>query len=114
MSMRFPLKNSVVRVVDSDTCDVRLDLGFRIFTIQRIRLARIDGPEMGTQEGVKAKEFVEHFFAQYGPTVDVETQKPDKYGRVVGEIRIVHGPVVVNLSDELLNAGLVKPYVEKP
>ena len=52
----------VIKVVDGDTIDIVIDLGFSIFTKQRIRLAGIDTPESITKDiiekqfGLEAKE----------------------------------------------------------
>ena len=49
------------RVLDGDTIDVTIDLGFRITTFQRLRLVSVDTPEIrGPErpEGLKVKEYV--------------------------------------------------------
>jgi endonuclease YncB( thermonuclease family) len=46
----------VARVIDADTYDMQIDLGFRIFTIQPIRLAGWDCPERNTDAGRVATE----------------------------------------------------------
>ena len=40
----------IMRVVDGDTVDVMVDLGFSVFTPQRVRLAGIDTPESRTRD----------------------------------------------------------------
>jgi micrococcal nuclease len=53
------------RVVDGDTCIVRLDLGFHCYHVESLRLAGVDTPELfsGTnrEAGKAAKEFVEQW-----------------------------------------------------
>ena len=41
----YHYKAKAERVIDGDTLDVNIDLGFKITTVQRIRLARINTPE---------------------------------------------------------------------
>ena len=61
----FSYKATVLRVVDGDTVDAEIDLGFRMKTTQRLRLKGIDTPELrgGTDEaqakGQLAKSVVE-------------------------------------------------------
>jgi len=57
---------TVKRVVDGDTLDLEFDLGFKVSTRQRVRLARIDTPELRSKDrqervrALKAKEYVEN------------------------------------------------------
>ena len=44
----YEYKCKVTRVVDGDTCDVNVDLGFNLFTKDRVRLMGIDTPESRT------------------------------------------------------------------
>lgn len=111
--MEYKLRNKVKRVIDGDSLLVEVDHGFSIFSVQRLRLARINAPELGTPEAAKAKEFVEKFFDTYGPTCYLDTKKSDKYGRYLCELILVHGPTTINLSDELLASGHATPYQGK-
>ena len=60
----FIYKAKVLRIVDGDTCDVMLDLGFNSFMKGRVRLVGIDTPESRTRDleekarGLAAKQFV--------------------------------------------------------
>jgi len=79
------------RVVDGDTLDITVDLGFRICTKVRVRLAGLDTPETygvkkeseEYQKGMAAKEFVENWFASKAPNrFLIESEKlQGKYGR---------------------------------
>jgi endonuclease YncB( thermonuclease family) len=81
----------VVRVVDGDTVDLILDLGFGLFKKERVRIAGVDTPEKRTrnlkekQLGCDATDFVEKWFAVDGEIV-VRTEKDGKYGRLLGWI----------------------------
>jgi micrococcal nuclease len=82
----------VTGVVDGDTIDVDIDLGFNISYSQRVRLAGIDTPESRTTDkkekvlGLEVKQRLKDILATASVVV-IRTQKPDsteKYGRVLG------------------------------
>ena len=81
--------SSVVRVVDGDTVDVILDLGFGLFKKERVRVAGVDTPEKRTRNpkekklGYDATHFAEEWFAKEGD-ITVKTSKDGKYGRMLG------------------------------
>ncbi len=86
-------KAIVRRVVDGDTMDVTLDLGFDILYNNRIRLHGIDTPESRTRDlvekkkGLAAKERVREL-CPVGSSVIIKTTKDGrgKFGRILGEI----------------------------
>jgi len=94
MSLRsFPVV-SVERVVDGDTLDLLIDLGFHTYTSQRVRLMGIDTPECRSTDlvekhyGLLAKQVVEEICH---PNKHIEFKCPvdkyrDKFGRVTGEL----------------------------
>jgi len=74
---------SVSRVVDGDTIDLVVDLGFRISINIRVRLADIDAPERYTDDGKKATARLN----ELAPRItSVSTQKTGKYGRWLGTL----------------------------
>ncbi len=81
--------SQVVKVVDGDTVDVILDLGFGLFKKERVRVAGVDTPEKRTRNknekrlGYDATHFAEDWFAAEGD-VTVKTSKDGKYGRMLG------------------------------
>ena len=107
----------VRRVVDGDTFDITVDLGFGTSANIRVRLARANTPEVrgATRvEGLAATEAVKDWFAaaardsNFGEwPIVVETHKAGKFNRWVAE---VWSPGGVNLSDWLLEAGLAEPH----
>jgi micrococcal nuclease len=83
---------SVLGVVDGDTIDVDIDLGFDISITKRVRLAGIDTPESRTSDkaekvlGLEVKNLLKETLKK-ATTVVIRTEKPDsseKYGRVLG------------------------------
>jgi micrococcal nuclease len=97
----------VVRVVDGDTIDVEIDLGFDIWHKTRLRLANIDAFERYTDQGKKATEYVIEALSSQ-PTYEITTYKTDKYGRYLAEIFIKGN----SLNKSLVDIGLAVPYVE--
>jgi len=94
----------VRRVVDGDTIDVTVDLGFKVHTKQRLRLARINAPETrgpSKAEGKKATAALRDYIG-VGSRVMVRTEKTGKYGRYLAEIYL---PTGENVNDWMLNNG---------
>lgn len=100
----------VVKVVDGDTVDVVLDLGFNISFMQRIRIKGINSAETRAKDpgekarGLAAKDFAENWFNQEG--IIVKTYKDDKYGRMLGEF-FREGE---NFSEVAVSGGYALPY----
>jgi len=104
----------VQRVVDGDTIDVVLDLGFDILHKCRVRLYGIDTPESRTRDldekarGKMAGAFLKDAINQ-GNKVVIQTRLKDskgKYGRVLGEV-IVDGE---NINQSMIDANLAVGY----
>jgi len=95
---------SVHKVVDGDTIDADIDLGFDISLTKRIRLAGIDTPESRTSDayekklGLQAKEWLKHKL-ENAKDIIIKTELPDsteKYGRIIGHLFINGEEVSVN------------------
>ena len=93
------------KVVDGDTCDVFIDLGFNVWHKERIRLAGIDTAEKNTPLGKALKEFLIKNLE--GKLVKLEVSKPDKYGRYLGKVYLNSEE---SINDQLIRNGLAKPY----
>lgn len=85
--------NAIVdRVVDGDTIDVTIDLGFNIWVKERLRLYGLNTPETRTKDleekerGLKAKKYVENQVNSNGGQIQVLSLGKGKYGRVLAEI----------------------------
>ncbi len=85
---------TIRRVVDGDTIDVDVDLGFGTWRCsERIRLFGVDTPECRTRDakekaaGLLAKKFVEHVL-HVGETYKLQTREKGKFGRFLGVIFI--------------------------
>ena len=84
--MIYIYKASLVRVVDGDTVELIIDLGFDTSRKERFRLYGIDAPELRTAAGKEAKAWLIGVLGPYGAiyvqTIQLSTKaKRDKYGR---------------------------------
>ncbi len=94
----------VLRVVDGDTLEVMLDLGWGIHHKTKVRLAGINCPEMSTPEGVAARDFVRDLL--WGPMkIEVASHSLDKYGRTLGTVYFPAGQGLADLAAELFAKG---------
>jgi len=99
------------RVVDGDTVDVNLDLGFSVILAkQRVRLAGIDTPESRTRDkaekvlGLQAKELLKSLCED---GFVVESLGKGKYGRILGVLYDSEGN---SLNQKIIDAGLAVEY----
>jgi micrococcal nuclease len=107
----------VIKVVDGDTIDVDIDLGFSISYSQRLRLAGIDTPESRTTDklekslGLESKEYLKSKLKDAKDIV-VRTEKPDsseKYGRILGWV-YVNGDSK-SLNEQMIEDGYAWGYM---
>lgn len=104
----------VKRVIDGDTMDVEIDLGFGIFTVQRVRLLGVDSPETFRPSceaervhGIRAKEFVENEVMNGKKCVlTTDRDRKCKYGRYLG-VLCTEGSIK-SINDLLHENGLCK------
>lgn len=99
---------TVVRVVDGDTIDARLDLGFDISFETRFRLTGINAPEMHTPAGPPARDHLVSLLAKTTVlTVRTEKDHTEKYGRYLGTFITPDG---VDLNAQMVADGFAKPW----
>jgi micrococcal nuclease len=107
----------VTKVVDGDTIDVDIDLGFDISFSSRVRLAGIDTPESRTTDkaekalGLEAKAYLKHAI-EGATSVVIKTEKMDsseKYGRILGWVYVDGN--TVSLNDMMINDGYAWGYL---
>ena len=107
----------VVKVVDGDTIDVEIDLGFNISYAQRVRLAGIDTPESRTKDakekalGLEVKDRLKKAI-DAAKDVVVKTELPDsseKYGRILGWIYL--DGATESINEQLIEEGYAWGYM---
>jgi micrococcal nuclease len=106
--MLYTYRAELVRVVDGDTVDLRVDLGFSVQLKQRFRLAGINAPELHSKDaGEKQRAEASMAFLVAllltGPlTLITDKDAQEKFGRYLA--RITNGTGIV-VNDELVKAG---------
>jgi micrococcal nuclease len=107
----------VENVVDGDTIDVIIDLGFDILFQSRVRLAGIDTPESRTRDlkekalGLESKEYLKKYLKD-AKSVVIKTEKmnsSEKYGRILGWVYIDGDTESIN--DKMINDGYAWGYM---
>ena len=101
-----------LKVVDGDTIDARVDLGFDTFKKIRIRLVGINAPESrtrdleGKERGLAAKARVKQLISENKNKFVLHSQGVGKFGRCLGEIYLGDS----KLNDILINEGHAVAY----
>lgn len=98
----------VVYVVDGDTVDVEIDLGFDNTTKKRLRLYGIDTPERGQAGYNEAKQYVTDQVLGKEFMISTFKDKQEKYGRYLATIHLPDSEFTLN--DALIKLNLAKPY----
>jgi micrococcal nuclease len=105
------------RVIDGDTIEVGIDLGFRCSYRTSLRILGIDAPERRKATMVEwhaAREYVQDWMRS-ASALDIEwplriySQKPDSFGRWLGD---VYNSIGESLSESIIDAGLAVPYTD--
>ena len=106
----------ILRVIDGDTIDADIDLGFDISLTKRIRLAGVDTPESRTADvnekkyGLEAKEWLKHK-VEKAEHILIKTELPDsteKYGRIIGHLFV--NDQANSLNDQMIVEGYAWTY----
>ena len=104
------------KVVDGDTIDADIDLGFDISLTKRIRLAGIDTPESRTADanekkyGLESKEWLKKH-CENAKDILIKTELPDsteKYGRIIGHLYI--NGEETSLNNQMIAEGYAWNY----
>ena len=109
------------RVLDGDTIDVTIDLGFDLFKKERVRIAGVDTPEKRTRDleekalGIDAtnwlKKKLEDTIAGEGDELAIRTELVGgmgKYGRLLGWLYINED--TVSLNEQMITEGYAWEY----
>ena len=106
----------ITKVVDGDTIDADIDLGFDISLTKRIRLAGVDTPESRTTDanekkyGIESKEWLKHK-VESAKNILIKTELPDsteKYGRIIGHLFV--NDQETSLNDQMIVEGYAWHY----
>lgn len=109
----YHYKSKVVNIVDGDTIDVDLDLGFSTHYIERFRLYGIDAWEKSGDERIKGLLAKTRVVELIPPGTEIITKTikdaKGKYGRYLGDIYMLDNPMSINQI--LLEEGHATPYI---
>jgi micrococcal nuclease len=100
----------VIRVIDGDTIDIDIDLGFDIRVKTRVRMYGINTPEMTSKnleqrnKAEAAKEFLKSLIE--GKEVLLQAFKHEKYGRYLANVYLGD----LNINQRLISEGYAIPY----
>jgi len=108
---------TVDRVVDGDTIDVFLDLGFDITLKGRVRFHGMNAPESRTRDaeekmrGLEAKAYVENWVEGHNGKIIIQTSLDErgKFGRILGRI-LCPDDECDCLNDDMIKYGYAEPY----
>ena len=114
----YNYKAKLLRVVDGDTVDAEIDLGFKIFIKDRIRLMGIDTPESRTRNlqekswgkaaSARLSQLLEEADGEF--TLVTKKQKKGKFGRILGTLSVSTKDGIVDANQVLINEQLAIPY----
>ena len=102
----FSYNATVVKIIDGDTVDALVDVGFSIMTKKRIRFRGINTPESRTRDteekvkGVAAKDRVIELLSENDNKFVLKSYGVGKYGRCLGEL-------FVDAHEESINQVLI-------
>tara|TARA_Y100000310_G_scaffold274612_1_gene290711 strand:+ start:157 stop:570 length:414 start_codon:yes stop_codon:yes gene_type:complete len=111
----YQYKAKVVKVIDGDTIDVDIDLGFSVILAkQRIRFYGIDTPESRTRNkeekvrGLLSKEFVISK-SPVGSYIKLVSHGKGKFGRILGELYELDNDLV-SINQQMCDEAYAVPY----
>lgn len=113
--MKYEYKAKLIRVIDGDTVDAMVDLGFSVWVKKRIRLYDIDAPETRTRNleekkhGFVAKDRLQNLLDSADGNFILLSEGVDKYGRCLG-VLLIGEYDEIHINNTLLSEGLVKKY----
>ncbi len=100
----FEYQANITRILDGDTFDATVDLGFHTYSKQRFRLLNYSAPEIRGEEremGLVAKQKLEEMLP-VGSECRIKSEKTEKFGRWLAEIAWSDGQ---SLSGHLISLG---------
>lgn len=105
----YQYEAKITRVIDGDTVEAQIELGFHVRTSQTLRLIGIDAPEMHGDEseaGEKARKALSTLVE--GHTVVIETHEQGSFGRWLATIYFMGNDV----NRMMLSSGNARIYEE--
>jgi endonuclease YncB( thermonuclease family) len=108
--LTYKFYGTVVKEHDGDTVTIDIDLGFSVHTIQNIRIAGINAPELSTPEGKLSRDYIQKILP-IGTKVVLHTEKyRESFTRYIGDIYLDDGR---NVGQMMIDAGFAVVYKDK-
>ena len=108
----FEYSASLIKIIDGDTIDAEIDLGFDVFVKKRVRLFGINAPETRSKDldekkaGLASKRRLEAVLEASDGKFILKSKGVGKFGRCLGEILVDN----VNINQLLIKEGLAEVY----
>lgn len=117
---RFWYGATLLKVIDGDTIELMIDLGFNIHHKIRVRLYGVNTPESRTKDlaekdmGMKAKAYTQDWLTNHKWVfVNTIPDKNDKYGRILARIFSsddIDDPTTACLNKDIIQSGYAREY----
>lgn len=113
--MKYEYNAKLIRVIDGDTVDALVDLGFNVWIKQRIRLHGIDAPEKRTKnleekrQGIKVSNRLQELLDSEDGKFILVSHGVGKYGRCLG-VLLIGECGEIHINNLLLEEGLAEKY----
>ena len=110
---------SVLKVVDGDTIDAMIDLGFSVWVKKRIRLYGIDAPETRTRNleekalGLASKARLKELLKDRKVKLETSKEGKGKFGRILATVWACDKKGIepdINCNTRLIEEGHARPY----
>ena len=105
----YEYRCKAIRVVDGDTIDCEVDLGFRVHIAMRFRLLGINAPERGSVEATAATKRLQQLTMGEKLIVRTRKDKTEKYGRYLGTF---YTEGVESINETMVQEGHAVRYME--
>ena len=108
----YEYKATIIKVVDGDTVDALIDLGFDMHTKKRIRLYGINAPESRTRnkeekvKGLAAKDRLKEILKENQNIITLKSHGVGKFGRCLGELFVL-GNEMFSYEPQCVNKMLI-------
>ena len=103
----YQYEAQVIKVIDGDTLDLFIDLGFKVGFNTRIRMIGIDTPEKWHPYGKVVKAYLQQELE--GKKIFLDVTKKDKYGRYLGVVYLNKNDEQ-SVNDKLIEINMAKAY----
>lgn len=110
----YTFKIRVIRVIDGDTLEGEIELGFGVFMRKKVRIENINTPELrgkDHQQAVQATHSLQQLLNGRQTFITSNEPRYDQYGRVLAHVLVMgQNGRLVDAGDFLIQEGLARPW----